>query len=113
MFHLNEISWIQLFLIEVGVLLLVLAFCALAKETSAYRRFMHRREEKEEADEQGLESQFSDEAASVGADPKRDENGAEKTRPMVRAGQITRTAKVKFVQSFKFLPDAKRQMMKS
>ena len=89
MIHLTDISWTQWFLIEVGALLQVVAICAYVKDAAANRGFAGH------SDDTTANEEEADSAAKSGraqADHPAANNG----------GHLVRTAKVKFVQSFKF-----------
>jgi hypothetical protein len=99
MIHFNDISLAQATLIEIGAAFQVIAIWWHLKDASTYRRQMHAKEEREHVQEQGLES---DEAETGHADPKPDQSVKEDTHTPINAGNLTRTAKVKFVQKFDF-----------
>ena len=102
MIHIIDMNGAWLILIEIGTLLQVIAICAYLRETSGHRRPTRPRKEGEEAYEQGLESRISDKAKTAQARSTRDENFDADTRKEIKAGHLTRTSKVKFVQKFNF-----------
>jgi hypothetical protein len=102
MFHITDLNWIQLILIEIGVLLQLLAICAFVGEAYEDGRLRHPEFETEEASSEELDEQISREIARDMAEFEEEENFEEKTHPEIKAGQLTKTASVKFVQKFKF-----------
>jgi len=102
MIHLNDISLAQATLIEIGAAFQLIAIWWHLKDTSAYRRQMRSREQREHVQEQGLESGSADEAVTGHAGPRSNRSFKEDTHTQINAGNLTRTAKVKFVQKFDF-----------
>ena len=106
MIHLADMTWVQSLLIELGVLFQLIAIGAFIRETSADRALMRSREKRvyadQDADQQVSEYQMSDQSEHTQADPTPRKSFEEHPHPEIKAGNLTRTAKVKFVQTFKF-----------
>jgi hypothetical protein len=105
MVHFADISWAQLILIEMGALFQFIAACAFVRETSAYR---HRKSLREAADPEERSSSSLEEATllqAIRAGPMAPEKHHENPDAGARAADLLKTAKVKFVQSFKFRPE--------
>ncbi len=81
--HLADISWAQWFLIEVGALLLVGAVCACVKDAALRSEVTTPNKEAADLSANSMRAQGDNSTASNGV-------------------QLMQTAKVKFVQSFKF-----------
>lgn len=102
MIYLTDTSLLQFNLIEIGVLLQLMAIGIYIRETSSDRPVTRSRRNEAFANEQGLECDISDEAAPAKPGRARDESFEENAHSEMKAGKLTRTAKVNFVQSFKF-----------
>jgi hypothetical protein len=102
MIHLNDISLAQATLIEIGAAFQLIAIWWHLKDTAAYRRQMHSREEREHVQEQGLESGNDDQAGRGHAGTRPDQSFKEDSHTPMDAGNPTRTSKGKFVQKFDF-----------
>jgi hypothetical protein len=102
MIHLNDISLAQATLIEIGAAFQLIAIWWHLKDSAAYRRQMRSREEREHVQEQGLETRSDDQVETRRAGPRPDQSVKEDTHTQINAGNLTRTAKVKFVQKFDF-----------
>jgi hypothetical protein len=102
--HFTLVNWIQLTLIEIGVLFQVIAISAYIKETSVYRRFMHSKIKEADVHKESLESEVfgSDHTVSDRTEPQPEKSLGKKSHLEIRAGQLTRTSKTVLVQSFKF-----------
>jgi hypothetical protein len=102
MILLSDISLAQATLFEIGAALLLVAIWRHLRDTFAYRHFTHSWEEREHVQEQGLVSRSADEAETHHADPTPNESFKEDTHTPIKAGNLTRTASVRFVQKFDF-----------
>jgi hypothetical protein len=104
MWHLTLVNWIQLTLIEIGVLFQVIAISAHIKETSVYRRFMHSKIKVADVHKESLESEVfgSDHTAPDQTEPQPESNLDEEPHTEIKAGHLMKTSQLKFVQSFKF-----------
>ena len=102
MIHLNDLTWTQVILIEAGVMLQLGAFFALMRETNNHRGHLHSEAEAGHAAEEGMESHPVDKDAETNTVPMPEED----LHPEIKAGQMMRTSKVAFKQSFKFREQA-------
>jgi hypothetical protein len=104
MIHPGDISWVSSLLIAIGALLQLIAVCVFVRERSLYWHPTYSGEERVDVPEQDMESQVSDEVAPVETAPMGNESVDEDDHAeiKIRAGHLTRTEKVTFVQSFKF-----------
>jgi hypothetical protein len=104
MIHPDNISWVSSLLIAIGVVLQLIAVCVFIRERSLYWHPTYSGEERMDVPEQDMESRVSDEVAPVEATSMHDESVDEDAHAetKIRAGNLTRTEKVTFVQSFKF-----------
>jgi hypothetical protein len=104
MLHLTDITWIQMLLIEVGVVLQVVAIYAYFKGIAYYRQAHHGDHEPELKEERERDFQTAGDAHSRQKLSARAEGQrAPGHNHEFKAGRLTRTAKVGgFSQSFKF-----------
>jgi hypothetical protein len=98
MIHLADIRWFQVLLIESGALLLVLAICAYVKDVASHHGLAGHRDLKTNGDEQEEEPENSQQSPESQAHLEHGEAAPTGNN----AVHLMRTAKVKFVQSFKF-----------
>jgi hypothetical protein len=102
MILLSDISLAQATLFEIGAMFLLVAIWRHLRDTSAYRHFTHSWEEREHVQEQGLVFRSTDEAETDHTHPTHNESLKEDTHTPIKAGNLTRTANVRFVQKFDF-----------
>jgi hypothetical protein len=104
MIHPSDISLVSFILIGIGVLIQLVAVCAFIKGRSLYWHPTYSGEKGMDVREQDMQSRVSDETAPVEAAPMNDESVDENAlvKTDTRASNLTKTEKVKFVQSFKF-----------
>lgn len=102
MLHLGDITWAQTTLIEIGVLLQLIAVGTFMKDRPHYQPTLSSKEEASHLQPQA-ENQIFDlpETALPDGALRAEMNKQERCTP-ISAGSLTRTAKVRFVQSFKF-----------
>jgi hypothetical protein len=99
MMHLSDLSWTQFLLIEVGVLFQFVAICATVVDTSGYRQHAQPKSEGNDTDDHDWAAEISD---RIEPDREPEPDPDEHPSIAMKAGDLTRTAKVPFVQTFNF-----------
>ena len=106
MIYLADVSWAQIILVEIGALLQFIALCQFVRERNAYRIRAQTKEKSIDPHEQKLK--MAEQAAllrAIRAGPLPNQGRDDDVQTEVRAADLLKTAKVKFVQSFKFRPN--------
>lgn len=107
MSYLMTLSWTQIFLIETGVLFLIVAFSAHLRKAYGYRLEEDEGDQKDQSDSAEERAQRKAErAAQLLAWQPVEQHEKSELGTMASAGQIFKTAKVGFVQNFKYRHDA-------
>jgi hypothetical protein len=105
MSYLMTLSWTQIFLIETGALFLIVAFSAHLRKAYAYR-LAHEGDIKEESDQSETPEEQAhrkaERAAQLLAWKPIEQSERSEPSTMASAGQIFKTAKIGFVQNFKY-----------
>jgi hypothetical protein len=94
--HLSSLSWIQIFLVEVGLVLLIIALRDVLAGRTAYHGHPHRRH----GDSEDREEEHDSARAQKGQ--TNTESHHEDAHPEIRPAKLMKTSNVKFVQTFKF-----------
>lgn len=101
MIFISQISWAQLLLIETGAMLQIAALCASIRESSINRHAPHGHDEAEEGHREHDESMTEGRYEPAHPSHREEENYHTETHETMKAGNLLKTAKVHFVQSFK------------
>jgi len=101
MIFISEISWAQMILIEVGAMLQVAALCASIRDSSTNRHLPDSHDEPDEAHHEPFGSSITRKNDPAQSLRHYEENSRADTHEPVKAGNLVKTKKVHFVQSFK------------